>query len=364
MRGLLLCAAALANAPLGVLRMVADYARGGVAHRFREDGVFALALALCRDEQAVPAAAWKQVAPMGMRAGFSTAECLESGDVYVSGGASVSIGWARSVPFSRDFSRYEPDERTWIDLAPMPIVWADHQSVVCNGCVFVIGGREYNRAGDIIRTTMTASCHGYSIERNSWDAAPSMAVGRMGHSATAVGASIYVFGGVGRLLGPGLASGERLDTARLAWSATAQMPDAQCGHRAFAVASGSSASGADAPDCGDSPSVFVPDARPSANNRAFVECKAAPDGFARVMLAYCYAVNAGVWRAVHWNLPEMAHFSVHAVDGAIVVCGGAKADSADAWRLADAAAGRWARLAGPADAADAAAADAADAAAR
>ena len=334
LRALAPAAASLAHAPAGVLRIVADYARYDLLYWFRADGAYDSDLhgfgaasgprpGSLSDARAP--AEWRHLTPAPVqRRAFVVAEC--AGSVYTSGGiiADRSVGC--------DMERYDIASDTWAALAPMPLARFDHAAVACGSAIYVLGGRISN--GAEVSLVARASCDLYSIAENTWSAMPSMSAPRTCHTATAVDACIYAFGGVRGVGCRPWASGERFDTVAATWSPTAPMPTPRYKHRAVRTdADMGAAWGMEA-----EPSVLVCGGGVAKYR----------DGDTQV---FRYRVGNDTWHAMRWNLPVRYAHLVQTVDAELIVCGGDRDydDDADAvsecWRLADATgAGRWARL--------------------
>ena len=62
--------------------------------------------------------------------------------LYRTGGMTArnAVGQPQDMVSSTDFSRFDPDSKTWVDLAPLPEARSTHDSAVIGRRVYVVGG--------------------------------------------------------------------------------------------------------------------------------------------------------------------------------------------------------------------------------
>ena len=135
-----------------------------------------------------------------------------NGKAYVIGGRPVfTIGSLVDV--------YNPATNFWSQGAPMPTPRAGHATVVVNGLIYVIGGRN---GGAPFEGLVLSTVEAYNPATNSWSTAPSMPTPRSDLAAAVVGGLIYAIGGWNGISTVGTV--EAFNPATGAWTEKTPMP--------------------------------------------------------------------------------------------------------------------------------------------
>jgi hypothetical protein len=122
------------------------------------------------------------------------------------------------------FARFDPNAKTWTDLAPLPAPRSTHDAVVVGDLLYVVGGWSMNGGG-----AENSEFHGDALvfdlsrEDARWERLPTPPFRRRALAAAAIGGKVYVLGG---LTGDGkvVKSVDIYDPARRAWSRGPELP--------------------------------------------------------------------------------------------------------------------------------------------
>ena len=206
---------------------------------------------------------WQRLAPMPTARGFAGAARL--GDmVYVCGGFD-------KVPLA-DVERYSIKNNTWRTFTSMEVARSRHVVLSCAGFVYMLGGETQQET--------TAACEVYDPRAGVWrDIAP-MLVARRNHAGVCFNSRLYVFGG------DSSGSVECYSPSDNEWKALAPLPAPTSGARAVAL------------------------------NGTCILVVGTSD-------AYMYHIDTNTWSRTSFELPAtISGFSLHDLDGLLVVAGG------------------------------------------
>jgi N-acetylneuraminic acid mutarotase len=128
---------------------------------------------------------WTSKAPM-LTARHHAGSALVDERLYVVGGRVVEISPALNVNVNE---AYDPNQDSWISLAPMPNKRSGIAAASLNSSIYVFGGEEPTKTFD--------NNERYDTKSNMWTNEPPMPTARHGLGAASIldGKKIYVFGG-------------------------------------------------------------------------------------------------------------------------------------------------------------------------
>lgn len=144
---------------------------------------------------------------------------VEDNRIYVMGGSNSVKGYLSSLEV------YDAETNNWTTLAPMSDERAGHKAVSLNGKIYVIGG--HNNNGDL------NSLEVYDTKLNTWIIKASMNTARCYPQVAIVDGKIYVIGGYEN--GSYLNSVEVYDPSTNSWDTKAPMTDARVNHQAAVI---------------------------------------------------------------------------------------------------------------------------------
>mgnify|MGYP000863847884 FL=1 len=124
---------------------------------------------------------------------FSSATALPNGQFVITGGVNKGFNTITTTCV-----RYNPISNTAQLLPDLRYARYSHTSVYLEGCVYVIGGRQYGEK----KQGVLRACERYSLSSNLWEPIEDMSTERCATSAVVWESRIYVFGGhdgIGRL---------------------------------------------------------------------------------------------------------------------------------------------------------------------
>ena len=125
---------------------------------------------------------WSRLPDMGSRREH-VGDAVLGGKLYVLGGRaaeSLAVNTAE---------RYDPVERRWESLPPMPVPVGGDAAVAARGRVVVLGG------GDDGRGTVSGAVQEFDPASERWSLLSGLRTARHGHGAAVAGGRIWAFGG-------------------------------------------------------------------------------------------------------------------------------------------------------------------------
>jgi len=225
------------------------------------------------------AGSWSPLPPMSSPRAGHTATLLPNGKVLLAGGSGMDNSPGAEL--------YDPGSQAWQPATPMALGRVYHSATLLkNGRVLVAGGYDPD-------WNITSNAELYDPLSDSWSAASPLLHPRVNHSSTPLGdGTVLVAGGYdpGSDSG-GLASAERYDPAKGAWSPAATLSTGRYWHTATLLNSGMVlvAGGQGAADYLSSAELYDPSgnswlaAGPMAAHQAYQSASLLSDG--RVLLA-------------------------------------------------------------------------------
>lgn len=134
---------------------------------------------------------WTQAAP-APTARNSAASVVIDGKIYVVGGRQNQTNKNGDVRIVNvpNLEVYDPVTDSWESRAAMPIAQGGLAAAVADGKLYVFGGEQWYP-----EEIVSANSWVYDPETNRWEALPNMPTPRHGLAAAALGSNIHVFGG-------------------------------------------------------------------------------------------------------------------------------------------------------------------------
>jgi len=138
---------------------------------------------------------WDSIPDMLYKRAVGATACAYDGQIYVFGGfmfASLYDGTTKGTFLVRKTEKYDPLEKTWTELADMPVPVAAHVSLVYNDKIYVFGGDSlFSRP----KTVCTSIIQEYDPLTNQWQIMENMPFNRGAMIGQKMDSFAYIIGG-------------------------------------------------------------------------------------------------------------------------------------------------------------------------